>query len=341
MKCKSLGGTGIKVSSLGFGALQFSRLPHPEAINLVRAAYGAGINFFDTAHLYPHSEDILGKAIKGIRGKLIISSKSTASDKKIFLEEFDQTLKKLDTDYIDIFMCHDTSDFNKFDRLVQNGVIETLIKEKQKGKVKHIGFSCHTPEVIEKFYEINDFEVIMIPINFVSTEFTSDEVYGKLMDNNIGIFGMKPLGGGRIDAVELSLKYIKRYKQVIPVIGMEKLEELEQNISYMESTQPLTPKDWENIRGIKSKLGDRFCRDCGYCLPCPQGIDIPKINFIKVYYDQFPFGEFKNAERSEAVKKVDDCIECGECEEKCPYSLNIIEMIRENRDFYLDKIRPR
>ncbi|MGM0367626.1 MAG: 4Fe-4S dicluster domain-containing protein [Actinomycetota bacterium] len=122
---------------------------------------------------------------------------------------------------------------------------------------------------------------------------------------------------------------------------MEKLEELEQNISYMESVQFLTQKDWENIKEIKSKLGDRFCRDCGYCLPCSQGIDIPKINFIKVYYDQFPFSKFKDAGRSEAVKKVDDCIGYGECEEKSPYSLNIIEMTRENRDFYLDKTRAR
>ncbi len=337
MRYKSLGATGLKVSRLGFGALQFTRIPEREAIKLVKTAYDAGINFFDTAHNYFNSEEILGKAIKGIRDKLIIASKSTSTEKKKFLDELNQTLTKLNTDYIDIFMFHDASNLERFTKLMQNGIIEALIKEKIKGKIGHIGFSCHNPEVIDKFYGIDEFEVIMLPINFVSKEFTEEKVYQKLVDNNIGILGMKPLGGGRLNNAELCLKYVKRYKEVIPVIGMEKLEELKQNIAYMEDNSGLKEKDWEEIKKIRQKLGEKFCRDCGYCLPCPQGINIPKVNFIKVYYDQFPLEDFIDDEREKEARKVDNCIECGECEEKCPYNLNIIDMLKENRDFYLEK----
>ena len=107
------------------------------------------------------------------------------------------------------------------------------------------------------------------------------------------------------------------------------------NVVLVRIKDPINDNDLKIIKEIKEELGDRFCRSCGYCLPCDQGINIPEVNFIKVYFKQFSFDRVVNPERTREVEQVDDCIECGECIESCPYSLEIIDMIKENRDYYL------
>jgi len=333
MEYKRLGKTNLEVSQLGFGAVQICRIPEADAIDLVRGAVDRGINLIDTAHGYPDSEEILGKALKGIRDKVIISSKSFETSKDKFLNDLETSLKRLGTDYIDIFLFHDASRDNKLDELLNNGVVEALIKEREKGKIGFIGFSCHNPDIIDRFYEVADFSALLIPVNFVSTEFM-DKNYKKLVKNDIGIMGMKPLGGGRIEDARVSLKYINQYEKVVPVVGMQSIEELEENLELIRIKEPINDGDLKIMEEIKEELGDKFCRGCGYCMPCSQGIDILQVNFLKVFFKQFSFDRVVNPERTRVVEQVDECIECGECIERCPYSLEIIDMIKENRDYY-------
>ncbi len=333
MEYKRLGKTDLMVSLLGFGAVQICRIPEVEAIDLVRESVNSGINFIDTAHDYPDSEDILGKALKGIRDKVIISTKSPETSKDKFLDDLNTSLKRLGTDYIDIFLFHDASKDKKFDELLNNGVVEALIKEKEKGKIGFIGFSCHNPDIIERYYDIEDFAAIMIPINFISTEFV-DKNYSKLVEEDIGILGMKPFGGGRMEDARLSFKYVNQFEKVIPLIGMQSKSELEENLKLVRVKDPINDSDLKSMKEIKEELGDKFCRGCGYCMPCSQGIDILQVNFLKVFFKQFSFDKVVNPERTKVVEQVDKCIECGKCIEKCPYSLEIIDMIKENRDYY-------
>ncbi|MFC2159289.1 aldo/keto reductase [Actinomycetota bacterium] len=333
MEYKRLGKTDLRVSLLGLGAVQICKILEAEAIDLVRESVNRGINLIDTAHDYPDSEDILGKALKGIRDKVIISTKSAETSRDKFLDDLNTSLKRLGTDYIDIFFFHDTSKDKKFDELLNNGVVEALIKEKEKGKIGFIGFSCHDPDIIDRYYEIEDFAVIMIPINFISTEFV-EKNYDKLVEKDIGIMGMKPLGGGRIEDVRVSLKYVNQYENVIPVIGMGSKSELEENLQLIRTKGRINDSDLKIMKEIKEELGDKFCRGCGYCMPCSQGIDIVEANFLKVFFKQFPFDKVVNPERTKSVELIDECIECGECIESCPYNLEIIDMIKENRDYY-------
>ncbi len=333
MEYKRLGKTNLEVSQLGFGAVQICRIPEVDAIGLVRETIDRGINLIDTAHAYPDSEEILGKALKGIRDKVIISSKSSETSKDTFLNDLETSLKRLGTDYIDIFLFHDASRDKKLDELLNNGVVEALTKEREKGKIGFIGFSCHNPDIIERYYDIEDLSALMIPVNFVSTEFV-DKNYKKLVKNDIGIMGMKPLGGGRIEDARVSLKYINQYEKVIPVIGMQSIKELEENLELIRIKEPINDSDLKIMEEIKEELGDKFCRGCGYCMPCSQGIDILQVNFLKVFFKQFSFDRVVNPERTKVVEQVDECIECGECIERCPYSLEIIDMIKENRDYY-------
>ncbi len=334
MDHKILGKTKFKISPFGFGALPFSRIPENDAVSLVREAIDMGINLIDTAHDYPNSEYILGKALKGIRDKVIISTKSSQTEKKASLGNLETSLKLLGSDFIDIFLFHDVSKPEKFEKLISNGTVEALLKEKQKGKINYIGFSCHSPQIIERFYEVSQFSVLMLPINYVSTEFTEDTIYKKLIKNNIGLLGMKPLGGGRLIDAGLSFRYINQFKEVIPVIGIESSFELKQNLKLIERRQSLNSIDMERIKEIKNELGKKFCRGCGYCMPCDHEINIVTVNIAKILHKQFSTEKFFSPEISCEIDKVDDCIECGECEDKCPYNLNIIEMLKENRDFY-------
>jgi len=334
MKYKRLGKTGLKVSQFGFGAVQICRVSEKDAIDLIRASVDAGINLIDTAHMYPNSEEILGKALKGIRDKVIICTKSSNTDKEGFKKDLETSFKRLNTDYIDVFMYHDISKDKKLDEIVDNGLVEVLLSEKEKGSIGHIGFSSHDPGIIDRYYDVVDFSVLMIPVNFVSTEF-ADKNYDKLVDKDIGILGMKPLGGGRLEDIKVSLKFLNQYESVIPVIGIQDKKELEEDLELINTAGLLDESDKKRIEGIKAELGDKFCRGCGYCMPCSQGISITDINFIKVFFKQFSFDGVVNPERDAVIEKVEDCIECGECIERCPYDLDIINMIKENRDYYL------
>lgn len=248
------------------------------------------------------------------------------------------SFRRLDTDYIDIFMFHGVSKDSKLDEIISNGLADVLLEEKEKGRIGHIGFSSHNPDIIERYYDVVDFPVIMIPVNFVSTEFV-DKNYEKLVEKDIGILGMKPLGGGRLEDIRICLKFINQYQNIIPLIGIQDKKELKQDLKLINTDAPPDKADKKRIVAIKHELGDKFCRGCGYCLPCSQDIDIPNINFIKVFFKQFDYDRVVNPERDAVMEKVEDCIECGECIKRCPYDLDIINMIKENRDYYLMRRR--
>jgi predicted aldo/keto reductase-like oxidoreductase len=334
MEYKVLGKTGLKVSSIAFGALQFARIDRKEAINLVRSAYENGINLIDTAHNYPESEEILGKAINTIRNKIYIITKSISRNKKEFLTHLDTSLTRLKTDYIDIFMFHFVSKDEEFEILKNTGIIEALIREKQKGKVRFIGFSCHSPQVIDRFYEVDDFSTLMMPLNFLSTEYVQKPIYEKFEKNNIGLLAMKPFGGGRLMDIEICFKFLRNYPKFITIAGMQNLKELNENIQFASSKDLLNENDREKIKKIERELGEKFCRQCGYCMPCPNNIKITDINFIKVYFKQMPRYKFYKMGLEDSVRIAKKCTECGECSNKCPFNLDVPSIIKENIEFY-------
>lgn len=336
MEYKILGKTGLKVSSLAFGALQFARIDRKDAINLVHSAIDYGINLIDTAHMYPCSEEILGEALNGIRNSIYIITKSISRNKEEFLNDFNTSLKRLNTDYIDIFMFHSISKKEEFKTLKDEGIIDVLIKEKQKGKVRFIGFSCHNPEVIDNFYELDDFSVLMVPLNFMTDEYVRSPYYEKFEKFNTGLLAMKPFGGGRLTDIELCFKFLRQYPKFIPVAGMQNLKELKENIKYIEQKDLLNDHDKVKIKKITQELGTKFCRQCGYCMPCPNNIKITDVNFIKVYYKQMPVDKFNAMGLDEIVEVAKTCTECGECSEKCPFNLDVPSIIKENIKFYED-----
>ncbi|MCL4416563.1 MAG: aldo/keto reductase [Actinobacteria bacterium] len=335
---KKLGKTNLMVSQIALGGIEISRIERKNAVYLVREAIDLGINLIDTAHAYSYSEEIIGEAIKKKRDTVFLSTKSMNTSKKLFRADLESSFRNLKTDYLDIFLFHDCS-LERFNDLSANGIFELVIEENEKGKIGHIGFSCHSRDVIEKYYQISKFSVLMIPINFVTSEFTEDKIYKRAISENIGILAMKPLGGGRIMDVELCFKYLSQFKEAIPVVGVESIEELRQDLKYIEKPGKTTEKDILKMSKIAEGLGNNYCRDCRYCMPCPAGINIPVINFVKTNYRRLSKTIVFSDEYIREVKKSSECKECRTCESKCPFKLNIVDILKENRDFYMKKLQ--
>ncbi|MHB1376115.1 MAG: 4Fe-4S dicluster domain-containing protein, partial [Candidatus Humimicrobiaceae bacterium] len=193
---------------------------------------------------------------------------------------------------------------------------------------------CHNPVVIDRFYELDDFSVLMVPLNFMTNEYVDKPIVEKFTKFDIGLLAMKPFGGGRLADIELCFKFLKNYPKFIPVAGMQNLKELKENIKLIDGKDFLNNKDKEKIKQITKELGTKFCRQCGYCMPCPNNIVITDVNFIKVYYKQMPKDKFNNMGLEEIVGTAKTCSECGECSEKCPFNLDVPAIIKENIEFY-------
>ncbi|MBN1298086.1 MAG: aldo/keto reductase [Actinobacteria bacterium] len=341
MRYKILGKTGLEVSELAFGAIQLTRIEEKAAIDLVRMAHSEGINLIDTAHNYFNSEEILGKALKNIRKDMHIITKSSKRNKKEFLSDLNTSLKKLKTDYIDVYLFHSVSNADEIEEVVNSGLPDALVNEKKKGKIRHIGFSCHSSKIAHRFFEIPDFSVLMIPLNFITTEYVEKKLYDRFIKNNIGLLAMKPFGGGRLSDIDLCFKFLRLYPEVITVAGMQSVQELKQNIELVNKDDIPDKKDYKKIKKITEELGTRFCRQCGYCMPCEEkGIDIINVNFIEVYYKQFPMDEFWKLGLEQKVETARECIECGKCSEKCPFELDVPQIIKHNIAFFESLKKP-
>jgi predicted aldo/keto reductase-like oxidoreductase len=181
--------------------------------------------------------------------------------------------------------------------------------------------------------QVESFSVAMVPVNIVSREFVDGDFLARAQDKGLAVLAMKPFGGGRIDNLELSLKFLKTYPGVLPCIGIESVSEMGENLRTWDEAEPLTARDTTEVEALKDRLGDRFCRGCGYCMPCPQGIQIWPVTFAQVYAEQIPRDVYLAWYR-DMIDQARTCVECRECVEKCPFHLSIPEMLRESVAFY-------
>ncbi len=334
MKTIELGNTGIKISELGMGALQLTRLEWQQSIRMVREVFKLGVNWFDTAKGYGDSELRLGEAIKGIRDSVCIITKSPSSDPRKYMDDVDASLKRLQTDYIDVMLFHGCGAIEQDGFFEPGGLLETARKAVNSGKVRHIGFSAHSTEIAVKALDLDIMKVAMVPANFISREFIDGEFLDKAREKGVAVLAMKPFGGGRMGNARICLKFLKNYPGVIPVIGIEKTSEMAENIKIWDDNTPLTAADNIEIEKIKQLLGSRFCRMCNYCMPCPQGIEISTVTFLKVFSKQSPRDNVINDRNRACVEKARTCTNCLVCVDRCPFKLDVPGMLRENIQFF-------
>jgi predicted aldo/keto reductase-like oxidoreductase len=332
-----LGRTNLKVKALGFGGIPIQRVSEKEAIEVVRRCYDLGINYFDTARLYSVSEDRIGKALEDVREKVFIATKSICRTENEFLQELDISLKDLRTEWIDVYQLHNVASKEDWIKISSpGGALDAAYKALDKGKIKHLGITSHNSSILTDIVKKDIFEVIQIPYNYLSL-MAKEELLPLCNKMNVGTVIMKPMAGGEFSRADVALKFILKDENVDVVIpGMMTVAEVEENVVIASQPYDLNADDLILIEEDKNRLGTQFCRGCDYCQPCPQEIPISNILRVESFVKRLE-GTDKLKELVKGSKeKVDSCIDCGECESRCPYHLPIREMFHEKIE-YIDR----
>lgn len=331
METVTLGKTGIEVSKNGFGALPIQRIEKKDAVYLLQKAFYHGINYFDTARGYTDSEEKVGAAFSYIRDKIIISTKTTAQNADDFWKDLETSLSLLQTDYIDIYQFHNPSFCPKPED--GTGLYEAALKAKEQGKIRHIGITNHRLAVAKEAIASGLYETMQFPFCYLATE-QDLEIVDLCKKENMGFIAMKALSGGLITDSALAYAYLSQFDHVVPIWGVQREKELDEFLSYQEQPPVLTEEMKARIEADKIELAGEFCRGCGYCMPCPAGIEINNCARMSLMLRRAPQQEFLTPEWQEKMKKIEGCLSCGKCKSKCPYELDTPELLKKNYEDY-------
>lgn len=338
MKYRILGKSGLKVSQIGFGGIPLASISFDEAERCVRTALDLGINFIDTARAYKDSEEKIGRVLKTLKGQrenLIIATKAIPKSLPDVLNSLEESLKYLQTDYIDLFQLHNVADQARLDLSLK--ILEGLLPLKEQGKIRHIGVSAHGIEWANRVMETDAFETMMIALNFMVRE-PVDVNLPVARKHNVGIIAMKPMAGGEIEDPYLAFKFFLELEDVVPIVGVKTPEQIKEVMDIVETGAPPTCGEKAEMERIRKETGDIFCRRCGYCEPCPQGVNIVGINIFPSVIKRYPPLYMLQQGMEKSLKTHENCIDCGECEERCPYHLHIREMMEKSYKSYLEII---
>ncbi|MCF8010254.1 MAG: aldo/keto reductase [Clostridiales bacterium] len=328
MKYRTLGQTGINASVIGFGGIPVQRISEDEAEIVVDKALDMGINFFDTARGYTDSEVKLGKVLGKRRSEAVIATKSMARSKEEMAKEIRSSLNDIGVDYIDLYQFHNVKDKDSYDKIfAPGGALEALKEAKEEGLVKHIGITGHVKTYLRDALKTGEVETVQFPFNAVETEDDAG-LFSLAREMNVGIIVMKPLAGGALNNINYALRYILEYPVSVIIPGMDSVEQVEENVK-AGACEALSEEEKNKLAKEAGELGTVFCRRCEYCQPCPQGINIPVVFLLHGYYTRYNLKDWAKERYKTLPVKVDACIECGECEEKCPYNLPVRQLLKE------------
>ena len=360
---------GVQISQLGYGCMRFSRkgnsIDYEKAEKEVMLAIEKGVNYFDTAYIYPGSEECLGRILdeNKCRDKVYIATKlpqyiirNAAAINKTFNEE----LSRLRTDHIDYYLMHMFTDIAEWKKLKTLGIEDWIKKQKESGRVRNIGFSYHgDSEMFLKILDCYDWDFCQIQYNYLDEHSQAGRRgLQAAAEKGIPVVIMEPLRGGKLvnlpdkakealksdshgySPAELGLRWLWDQPEVTCILsGMNSIEMVTENIRVASDAEPghLTDEDHAIVEQIKQIIREREkvgCTACRYCMPCPKGVDIPG-NF---YYYNLMFMEKKTSARFEFAQNMgirkepgfaSQCVGCGKCEQHCPQKINIREKLKE------------
>ena len=331
MKNVRLGKTGIITDKNGFGALPIQRISVEEAVKLVKKAYNAGFTFFDTARAYTDSEIKLGEAFDGIRDKVFIASKTQAQNGEDLKKDLDTTLKNLRCEYLDLYQFHNPAFCPKPGD--GTGLYEAAEEAKKAGKIRHIGITNHRLAVAKEAIESGLYETLQFPFSYLSGEHEI-ELVNMCKEADMGFIAMKALAGGLINNSAAAYAFLDRFDNVLPIWGVQRESELEEFISYIGNPPVMTDELSAVIEKDRQELSGEFCRGCGYCMPCPVGIEINNCARMSLMIRRAPSEAQLTPEMQAKMKKIEDCLHCGQCKEKCPYGLDTPTLLEKNYEDY-------
>lgn len=329
MQYRTLGKTGLKVSVVGFGGIPVQRISAGEAAAIVNRALDLGINFFDSARGYTDSEEKLGAVIKLRRNEAVVATKSMARTKEEMAADIRKSLETMGLEYIDLYQMHNVKSQKELDRVLSpDGALAALLEAKKEGLVRHIGITGHLKEFLAGTLQVEEIETVQFPFNAVETVGVP-ALLELAAGKGTGVIVMKPLAGGALRNSNLALRYVLEHAVTTAIPGMDSMEQVEINAGVGNTLRPLTAGEKKILDQEANTLGGEFCRRCEYCKPCSQHIDIPAVFLLDGYYTRYNLQGWARDRYQGLRVKVDACIDCGECETKCPYNLPIRRMLAE------------
>ncbi len=368
MQYRRFGNTGATISRLGFGAMRLPQTKvdgqtvydHEEGIRVIHKAFELGVNYIDTAPYYcdTESEIIVGKALKGWREMVYLSTKNPIEDDSglHYRERLESSLKKLDTDRIDFYHMWGIN-WETFEQKinVKDGPLMQAMKAKDEGLIGHISFSFHDkPENMIRLIDTGFFETVLCQYNMLDR--SNEQAINYAQEKGLGVVVMGPIGGGRLgvpsevirklipggakSSAELALRFVFSNPDVTCALsGMGSEAMVEENARVASNEAELSAEEVVALNEAmeqNKKLAELYCTGCSYCMPCPNEVNIP-LNFqLMNYHRVYGLTEYARQEYQKIGsvdwmpgKPADACIECGECEEKCPQKLQIRDQLRE------------
>lgn len=330
-----LGKTDLWVTKTAMGCLPIQRISKEEAGKLLRKAYDNGINYFDTANMYTDSEEKIGEALHDVRHDIIISTKSGGTDYKTVTEHIELSLKRLQTDYIDIFQFHNPAVMPSPED--EKGSYAAALDAKRKGYIRHIGITNHRLKVAHQAIESGHFETLQFPFCYLATE-KDFELVNDCKKHDMGFIAMKGLSGGMLTNAAACYAFMQECDNVVPIWGIQHDWELEQWLKLTEVDQQMTEELKEVIKKDRKELSGNFCRSCGYCLPCTVNIDIPQAARMAMLLRRSPYKRFMSDEWYAKMQKIEECVHCDLCKSRCPYGLDtpslLQYMLKDYNEFY-------
>lgn len=331
MKTMTLGSTGITVNRNGFGALPVQRVSVEEAGRLLRKAFENGIRFFDTARSYSDSEMKIGLALSDVRDQIYIATKTPSTTAEGFWKDLETSLSLLKTDYIDIYQFHNPAFCPKPGD--GTGLYEAMLEAKAQGKIRHIGITNHRLAVAHEAIDSGLYETLQFPFSYISGE-QELELVNKCKAANMGFIAMKGLSGGLITNSAAAYAFEAQYDGVLPIWGVQREKELDEFLSYIDNPPRMTGEIKAVIDHDRAELCGEFCRGCGYCMPCPAGIEINNCARMSLLLRRSPSAEHLSPAGQAKMKKIEGCLHCNQCKAKCPYGLDTPALLARNYEDY-------
>lgn len=325
-----LGRTNLIVNKNGFGALPVQRVDMETARVILRKAYDGGINFFDTARSYSDSEEKLGYALSDVRDHIVIATKTPSTTVEGFWKDLEKSLSLLKTDHVDIFQFHNPAFCPKPGD--GSGLYEAMLEARAQGKIRFIGITNHRLAVATEAVESGLYDTLQFPFSYLASE-KEEALVRSCAQRDIGFICMKALAGGLITDAKAAYAYLAQFP-VAPIWGIQRESELDDFLACQNEAPALTGERLAFIESERTALAGEFCRGCGYCEPCPAGIEIHTCARMSLLLRRSPTAGHLTEKGQAMMQRIEGCTGCGRCKAKCPYGLDTPSLLRRNYEDY-------
>lgn len=327
---RRLGRIPYEATIVGLGGVTISANAKSieEGAQLTHSILDEGVNYIDVAPSYGDAQEKIGPAMKTRREEVFLACKTLERSKQGAARELRESLRKLQTDHFDLYQLHGLDSFADTEKVLsEDGALAAFLEAKEQGLIRYIGITGHHTEAIARMLNAYDFDSVLTPVNPFDRFVTRAE-YGLIRQaraRNASVVAIKPFGDWGNDAgvpEEIALRYV--FSRPICVLIPRSIQGYEQKA--IEAAREYEGFSREEEEQLLASFGNRLCRQCGYCAPCPKEIDIPLILRLGNYRR---WGGFAQLEYTSLSIKGDVCNECGQCEKRCPFEIPIIERLKE------------